>query len=273
MRSRARRLFGALLLTLCVSAAPDPAAANAPVLDEKQALRVSQAAIGRPLDGFVFRDTERRAVRLADFRGKPLLVQLIYTSCYHSCPLAVQTLDRAVEAAAATFGADAFEVVTIGFDTRADTPERLRAYAKDQGIDRPNWRFLAAGPDTVDRLIAALGFVFVPSPRGFDHLAQTTVVDAEGVVFAQVYGSDIDAPGIVEPLKALISGRGSDFVSVSGLINRLKLFCTIYDPRSERYRFDYSIFIGVTVGGLVLSAMAFVLARAILREFRSGRNA
>ncbi len=273
MRSLALPLAIAGLLAAIASASLHNAAAATPVLDEREALRISQSAIGRRLDGFEFRDTERRVIRLADYRGKPLLVQLIYTSCYHSCPLAVQTLDRAVEAAAETFGDKAFEIVTIGFDYRADTPERLRAYAKDQGIDRTNWRFLAGTPETIDRLIETIGFVFVPSPRGFDHLAQTTVVDANGVVFRQIYGSEIDAPGIVEPLKALLYGRTADFVSVSGLINRLKLFCTIYDPRSERYRFDYSIFIGIAVGGLILSTMAGVLARAIYREFRTGRNA
>jgi len=256
--------------TITVSAA---ASQTEMVLDEREALRISQAAIGRTLKGYEFRDTERRVVKLADFRGKPLILQLIYTSCYHSCPLAVQNLDRSVEAAAKTFGGDAFAVVTIGFDYRSDTPERLRAFATDQGINRSNWQFLAGSPEAIDRLIADVGFVFAPSPRGFDHLAQTTIVDAEGVVFRQVYGSDIDVPGIVEPLKALLYGRTADYATVAGLINRLKLFCTIYDPRSERYRFDYSIFIGIAVGGLILSTMAVILARAIYREYRGGRNA
>lgn len=237
--------------------------------DEGSALRYSQAAIGRTVRNHTFRDTRSQAVALQDFRGRPLIVNLIYTSCYHTCPVIIQTLARSVEVARNALGANSFSVVTIGFDSQADTPSRMRAYGKSQGVDLSSWRFLSADETTIDELAKDLGFVFYPSPRGFDHLAQTTIIDENGVVYGQVYGANFEPPAVVEPLKALVFGRKGNLVTVDGLLNRLKLFCTIYDPANERYRFDYSIFVGGAIGLVSL----ILLAGISIREWRRGRFA
>jgi len=249
------------------SAATQPSA----VLDEDAAFKISQAAVGRTLSDFSFRDTGHKEVRFADYRGKPLLVNLIYTGCYHTCPLVVQALARAVEIAQDALGTDSFNVVTIGFDSRADTPSRMRAYAKQQGINLPNWRFLSADAATVDALAAEVGFVFYPSPRGFDHLAQTTVVDPEGVIYRQVYGADFEPQAVVEPLKRMAFGQTGSLTSVTGIVKRVRLFCTVYDPSRGRYRFDYSIFVGGVIGAVSLMGVGIIIVRAWRRQKIAGK--
>ncbi|MDP6707640.1 MAG: SCO family protein [Alphaproteobacteria bacterium] len=240
--------------------------------DPDRALEVSQAAIGRRLDGYRFLDTERRSVQIDDFRGKPLVVNLIYTACVHTCPLITQTLLDVADGAREALGEDSFNIVTIGFDAPNDTPQMMRAFARTQGLDLDNWQFLSADSRTVERLTETLGFVYFPSAKGFDHLAQLSVIDAEGLVYRQVYGETFEAPFLVEPLKDLVFGRQGNYTSVEGLINRLKLFCTLYDPAAGRYRFDYSVFIGAGIGILILLVLGTILVRAILRE-RRGREA
>lgn len=240
-------------------------------LDEASALRASQAAVGRELRDYTFTDVRHQPVRLTALRGKPLIISLIYTSCYHTCPLVVQTLARAAEVARDALGPDSFNVVAIGFDTRADTPERMRDYARGQGVSLPNWRFLSADSATIDALVADVGFVFYPSPRGFDHLAQTTIVDATGRVYRQIYGSDFGPQALVEPMRALALGEAGSLATVSGIVRRVRLFCTIYDASSDRYRLDYSIFIGGTIGAGSLMAVAVVLFRAWRRQRPAGK--
>jgi protein SCO1/2 len=276
----ARRLRHALVVSLGAlalvagmagsSRADDPG--HAPSWDEASALQYSQAAVGRTAANHRFLNRDGHPVRLADYRGKPLVVNLIYTSCYHICPLIVQTLARAVAVAQEALGEDSFAVVTVGFDVKADTPERMRAYAHSQGIDLANWAFLSSDAKTIERFVADVGFVFFSSAKGYDHLIQTTVIDAEGRVYRQIYGEQFDPPALVEPLKQLVFGRRSDFTTVSGLINRIRLFCTIYDPSGQRYRFDYSFLIGLAVGVLSLTGLAAILGRAWLRVWR-GRHA
>lgn len=265
--SRARgALASALLSGLLIAVAGGAHAA--PAFDERTALEVSQGAIGTRLDDHAFRDTAGRPVRLSDFQGRPLVVNMVFTGCTRACPVVVQNLYPAVEAAQRALGEDAFAVATIGFDARNDTPERMRAFARSQGVDLPNWFFLSADQATIDRLADQLGFVAFPSAEGFDHLAQTTVVDGDGIVYRQIYGGGFEVPALVEPLKDLVFGRRTEWTSVEGLVNRVLLFCTLYDPRTDSYRFDWSVFIGMAIGALSLSAVGGY----IVREWRRAGN-
>ena len=269
-----RAIVAAILLSgLSLFATTAMAAQRDIILDEDKALRISQAAIGRQLSDHGFQDADENPVRLTQFRGKPLIVNLIYTSCYHTCPLVVRTLARAVEVAEDTFGADGFNVVTIGFDARNDSPAQMRAYARAQGIDFSNWKFLSATPETIDALVEEIGFVYYLSPRGFDHLAQTTLVDENAMVYRQVYGATFEPPTVVEPLKDLVYGRKGNFTSISGVINRVLLFCTIYDPSSDRYRFDYGVIVGTIIAVASLSGIAVVLIRSWRRHRLEQRKA
>jgi len=239
-------------------------------VDEDAALAVSQSAIGRLVGDYAFTDRLHRSVRIADFQGKPLIVSMIYTGCADICPMVSETLADAIDVAREALGEDSFRIVTVGFDARNDTPERMRAYARAHGLAGEDWRFLSADADTVDRLATDLGFLFFASPKGFDHLSQTTVVDAEGRVYRQIYGAGFETPQLVEPLKQLVFGRNVDLASWSGIVNKVRLFCTIYDPASDRYKFDYSIFISIIMGSLSLGGILFVLIRGWLRHRRLG---
>ena len=230
--------------------------------DRDAAFADSKAAVGAQVGAYTFRDTKGRPVTLASLRGKPLIISLIYTSCRHFCPMITQSLAKAVDIAGEAIGDDRFNIITIGFDTVADTPVRMASFARTQGIDAANWQFLSADHQSVDALAHDLGFAYASSPSGYDHLAQTTIVDAEGIVFHQVYGTKFGPQFLVEPMKNLVFGRASQLTSLEGLINRVRLFCTVYDPSTGRYGFDYSLFIVIGAGSLCLSGVGIVLVRA-----------
>jgi protein SCO1/2 len=229
--------------------------------DSDKTIQVSQAAVGSTLQDFEFTDSHGSPVSLSRYQGKPLLVSLIFTSCHHVCPAITKHLATAVDAAREALGEDSFRVITVGFDTPVDTPEAMRMFANQQSIDDPDWDFLSASAETMAGLVENIGFVYFPSPRGFDHVNQVTVVDRDGVLYRQVYGAAFDLPWLVEPLKELVFNRpqpGSHFTS--DLLGRIKLFCTVYDPNTGRYKFDYSLFVGMGVGVLcVLAVFAYLL--------------
>lgn len=269
MRSRLA-LAGLAAAALALASPPAvrghaPASGEPSAFDAEAAIAYSQAAIGRQLGGYAFLDRQGERVALSDYRGRPLVINMVFTACAETCPVIVQTLYRAVSVAEDALGQDRFSVITVGFDSRHDTPAQLRAYAREQGVDLANWEFLSGDHETIDKLAADLGFIYFPSPRGFDHLAQTTVIDAEGKVFRQVYGSNFDPPALVEPLKDLMLKRGGDLPVLDGLVDRVRLFCTFYDPSSQRYAFDYSIFIALAIGSASLAALGFIVVRAWLR--------
>ncbi|MDH4109240.1 MAG: SCO family protein [Gammaproteobacteria bacterium] len=224
--------------------------------DRDDALAVSQAALGRTLGDHRLRDTEGQTFDLATLRGRPLVVSMIYTSCFHVCPTITQNLARSVDIGREALGDDAFSVVTVGFDWAVDTPDRMRLYAAERGIDVPGWYFLAGDESSIGALAGDLGFQFFESPKGFDHLMQTTVIDAEGRVYRQVYGIEINAQSLVEPLKELVFDTPRSAGVLEHWLDTFKLFCTVYDPNSGRYKFDYSIAMTIFVGVLCLGAIA-----------------
>jgi protein SCO1/2 len=234
-------------------------------LDQAHALRRSQGAIGNPLRDHVLRDADGRAMRLAELRGRPLLVSFVYTGCFQVCPTTTRSLERAVEAAMRTLGTDAFNVVSVGFNQPFDTPQAMRAFAQQQGVHLPNWRFLSPDPGTLAALADDVGFSYAPVAGGFDHVTQVTIVDSEGVVTAQVYGDRFALPELVEPLKALITGARPERATLAGLAERVRLLCTYYDPVSGEYRFKYAVLLEVA-GGIT---GVLVLAAFIVRSLRS----
>ncbi len=239
--------------------------------DYQTTLRYSQEALGRKLGDHRFVNGGGREVKLSDYDGQPLAIQLVFTSCYHTCSLSTQHLSRVVQIARSALGQDSFTVLTIGFDTARDTPEAMRSYAREQGVSLPNWEFLSTDPETIEALAAELGFVYYPSPRGFDHLVQTSVIDQERVIYRQVYGEVFNTPLLVEPLKQLVFGGRTEQTALEALGNRVRLFCTTYDPKQDRYYFDYSLFIGMAIGLLIIgSTIAFLLREFVFRRRRAG---
>jgi protein SCO1/2 len=232
-------------------------------LDPKQALTRSEGAIGRVLGAYTLTRTDGLPISLVTLRDKPLVVSLVYSACSSVCPVTTQRLIDAVNEANRTFGTDRFEVLTIGFDARNDTPGRMAQFAAMQGITASNWRVASADPATINAVLRDLGFSYATVAGGFDHVTQTTIVDRGGRVFRHVYGDDFPIRMFMEPLRELVSGQSAP-LTMGGIIDRIKFICTTFDPGAGRYKIDYGLIFGSSIGAL--SLLIFFLL--IVREWR-----
>ena len=264
-------LSSALLLLLPLHAVGATyLSAERPVKEVKQefdydiALKTSQSAIGKQLTNHVFTNANGERVTLNDFRGKPLVLSMVYTSCYQICPMTTRHLSKVVEKARDAMGEDSFSIVVIGFDTKVDTPDAMQYFANKQGISDKNWNLLSVNEEDLEALSKDLGFLYYPTSSGYDHLIQASVIDADGKVYRQVYGQVFDTPLLVDPLLELVLGRPQPQQSfISSLSNKIKLFCTTYDPRSDGYYIDYSFFVEIFVGITVIFAVVLFMRREL----------
>jgi protein SCO1/2 len=267
----------AIAALLSVAAAIWPASAHGPAetqpasagVDAGASLEVSQRAIGRMVGEHRFTDSKGARLALSELRGKPLVISLIYTGCTHVCPMTTQRLREAVEEAQRLMGSDRFTVISVGFDVRNDTPMRMAAFARAQGVDLPGWNFLSGDEASVSALAGDLGFTYAASGGGFVHVAQTTIVDRKGQVYRQVYGDDFPIQVFMEPLKEAVYGTVGSLTSVTGLIDRVRFLCTVYDPNQGRYRVSYAIAMGLLAGLISLGTTAVVISRAWLNSRRA----
>lgn len=213
-------------------------------LDERAALKLSQAAIGKPVGDHVLLDREQRPTPLSKYRGKPLLVNFVYTACFQVCPTTTKNLQNAVEGTVNVLGADRFNIVSIGFNQPFDSPQAMKAFAFQYGIRLPNWEFLSPAAAIVDELTQNFGFSYIATSAGFDHMNQVTIVDAEGKIFRQVYGEKFTAEDLAEPLKAMIAGAPipPQTSTLEEIADRVRILCSVYDPITGKYRTNYSVY-------------------------------
>ena len=266
-----RRVLAVCVLVLAWGAAG--AAQDGPEtasgLDGNHALRMSQEAIGRQIGEHILLDRDGRPVSLSSLRGKPLLVSFIYTGCFVICPTTTRSLQKAVVELQKSVGPNQFNVVSIGFNQPEDSPQALQSFAKQYGIDQPNWDFLSPPPATVEALSRDFGFVFAATPAGFDHVLQVSVLDAEGRIVHQVYGENLVAGDLGEPLKMLLAGQ--PFIRsntwLDNLVDRVRIMCTVYDPRSGGYKVDYTLPIQIA-GGVTFFVLMIVF---FINEWRASR--
>ena len=231
-------------------------------LDENAAFERSQAVVGKPMQNFALLDRDGKPVELSRYKGKPLLVNFVYTACFQVCPTTTRNLQKAVAETVNVMGADRFNIVTIGFNQPFDSPQAMKDFAKRYGLDLPNWEFLSPAPAIVNDVTQGFGFSFVATAAGFDHLNQITLVDAEGVIVRQVYGEKFTPKDLAEPLKLLITGSAipPERNTVKELMERVRILCSVYDPVAGRYRTNYSVYF--MIAGFI-TFMSFLIYMSI----------
>lgn len=245
-----------LLLALCAWVTVAQATPGT-TLDIDEAIAFSRARIGSTPPDFVLRDREGREVSLARFRGKPLIVNFVFTGCFQVCPTSTRDLQGAVRAMRDRFGPNQFNVLSIGFNQPTDAPLAMKMFAAQLRIKEPNWEFLSPRAEDVPALTAAYGFRYRPSPAGFDHTVQVSLLDAQGVIRSQIYG-DFSAELLGEPIRRMLRGMlVTDTHTAADFLDRVRIFCSVYDPTTGKYKADYTLILQIAGGVTFFVAMVW----------------
>ena len=249
---RAWRVLQAMWLCLVAAALQ---AAPRTTLDIDEAISASRARIGNMPPDSVLQDREGRSVSLSRYRGKPLIVNFVFTGCFQVCPTSTRDLLGAVRAMRERFGPNQFNVLSIGFNQPQDSPLAMKMFAAQLRIKEPNWEFLSPRTEDVPALTEAFGFRYRPSPAGFDHTVQVSLLDAQGVIRGQIYG-DFSAEILGEPIRRLLRGMLlTDTHTAVDFIERVRIFCSVYDPTTGKYKADYTLVLQVAGGVTFFIAM------------------
>jgi len=243
---------------------------RAVAFDEAAALRASQQAIGTEARNVSLTSSAGERIRLEQFRGHPLVLSMIYTSCAGICPLTTQRLAAAVRVARGALGTDGFTVLSVGFDTARDTPQALREFAAEQRVGDAHWILATGAPEQIETLAHDTGFWFVAASGSFDHLAQTTLLDARGRVVLQLYGNEFQPLDLAEPLRKAALGAPVSGAAPWSLLSKVRLLCTVYDARLGRYRTDYSLALSILIALTTLSGLLVIVSRAWRNAVRGG---
>jgi protein SCO1/2 len=149
----------------------------------------------------------------ADLRGRVVVVDFIFTSCPDVCPLLTQQLAALrkklpVEAP--------LSFVSFSVDPEHDTPEKLRVFAQQHGVDVPNFWFLT-GPIAEVKRVVTLGFkqamqaepVQEGKPRNVLHGTHFVLVDRRGEIRG-FFANDPDGHDALQKAVSVLLSEGAD---------------------------------------------------------------
>jgi protein SCO1 len=176
------------------------------VQDEGAGFAVSDSANALPADLSLV-DQNGRKVALSSLKGKPTLVDFIYTSCPGECLMLTQRLKIIATRLGPELGNKA-QIVSITVDPEHDGPEQLRNYANRQGANMNGWLFLTGTPKQIDDAMARFGLIRKREADGtVDHVLEMFLVAPNGHVLLQYMGDKIDPARAVADIDAAAAGK------------------------------------------------------------------
>jgi len=216
-----------------------------------------------PLE-LTFKDETGQVVRLGQFfRGKPVVLALVYYECPGLCDLVLNGLSHAMEQISLNVGSD-YEVVTVSFNPqetwqlagakKANYVEKYQRTGAQAG-----WHFLTGQKDAIKTLADTVGFHYNwdPVSKQFAHASGILVLTPEGKIARYFYGIQYKPRdfrlGLVEASANKI-GTPAD---------QVLLFCYHYDPTTGKYGMAITQVTRAlgTATVLALGAFVFIMLR------------
>jgi protein SCO1/2 len=128
---------------------------------------------GIPPINFALKDQDGKVATLAQYRGQPVILTFMYSTCKDTCPLTAQQIKGALD----QLGKDV-PTLAISVDPANDTPLNARRFVNQQGLTK-RMRFLLGDRAQLEPIWTAYGIQ--PQSNKFEHSAYVVLVDAHGV--------------------------------------------------------------------------------------------
>jgi len=147
-------------------------------------------------------DADGGQVPFGDLRDTVRVAAMIYTQCQSVCPRITHDM-KTLENELSGRDLDGVGFVLFSLDPERDSPEALRRFARDHGLDRSRWRLFSTSEDGVRDLAAVLGVKYVRQDDGeFAHSAMIFVLDRQGVIRHQQLGLNADSRELIAAVRA-----------------------------------------------------------------------
>lgn len=139
-------------------------------------------------------------IELKSLQGKVIVMVMIYTTCKAACPRLVADM-RNIEKQVPDDKKDDVQYVFVSIDPETDTPERLKAFAKENEMEDEKWLFLRGTEGDTREFAAVLAVNYKEiSPMDFSHSNIISVFDHKGEMVHQQEGLGVDNKETVQAI-------------------------------------------------------------------------
>lgn len=142
-------------------------------------------------------------IKLEELKGKVLTMVMIYTSCKTACPRLTADM-KDIEAKVGKQNSDELQYILVSIDPEHDTPERMRAFIKQQAGRKAMGVSEGSEEDTRELAnVLAVKYKKI-TPMDFSHSNIISVFSKSGVLAYQKEGLNIDINTTVDKIKEQI---------------------------------------------------------------------
>ena len=146
-------------------------------------------------------------IQMEDLKGKVLVMVMIYTSCKVACPRLVADM-RNIEKQVPQDKKDNVQYVFVSIDPETDTPQRLKAFAKENQMQDEKWLFLRGSDEDTREFAAVLAVNYKKiSPMDFSHSNIISVFNQKGELVHQREGLGVDNDETIQAIIDLASNN------------------------------------------------------------------
>ena len=253
--------IGLVIGSLFVQADAQPAMMKPPVLKDVGIDQILNTQV--PLD-LEFKDETGRAVRLSEyFKGKPVILSLVYYDCPQLCSLTLNGLMNVLKTLPMQPGKD-FTALTISFDPK-EKPE-LAAQKRDSYLHKlanpdanNGWHFLTGEEEAIKLLARSVGFRFIwdPVSKQYAHSSALIIITPEGKVSRYFYPSDVLSNFEPRDIRfGLLDASGN---KIGSLADQVILYCYQYDPMRGTYSLVLMRLMRIFGGITIVTLIALIL--------------
>jgi protein SCO1/2 len=232
---------------------------------------IDQNLNARVTPDLAFRDESGTPVHLSQyFKGKPVVLALVYDQCPMLCNLVMNGTLRGLRAVSLDAGSD-FDVVFVSIDPR-ETPSQAAARHKEftgkykrSGSER-GWHFLTGQEHEIRKLAAEVGFryTFDATNGQYNHASAIMILTPEGRLARYFYGVEYSARDLKFGIMEAASNR------IGSPVDKIMLYCFHYDPATGKYGVVIMNVIRLLGAATVVLLAAFVIVQ--LRRDHSRRR-
>jgi protein SCO1/2 len=152
-------------------------------------------------------DQNGSTVSLASLKGKPVLIDFIYTSCASTCPMLTAKMAAIAHALGPALGADV-RIVSITLDPEHDNPAELAKYAKSHYASGNGWIFLTGTPAQIDQVLAQFKLRRTREGDGsITHSVSAFLLGPDGHQVRQYNALDVSPDAVVTDVES-VGGKG-----------------------------------------------------------------
>lgn len=136
----------------------------------------------RPIPAVQLEDQNGHRFALADYRGRRVAVEFIYTRCPGVCRTLGTTFRQIRDAIESERPGDDLALLSVSFDPEHDDRAALKTWSEAHGADGRRWRVVRiADEEALASLLEAFGVVVIPDEfGGYEHNAAIHLLERDG---------------------------------------------------------------------------------------------